>query len=60
MLVGQGAHGAAEEIVALADRLGAGVATSLLGSRCSTSGCRSTPVCSARSAPPRRAARGLL
>ncbi|MFF0877400.1 thiamine pyrophosphate-binding protein [Micromonospora aurantiaca (nom. illeg.)] len=31
MLVGQGAHGAAEEIVALADRLGAGVATSLLG-----------------------------
>lgn len=31
LLVGQGAHGAAEEIVALADRLGAGVATSLLG-----------------------------
>ncbi|MFR9776886.1 thiamine pyrophosphate-binding protein [Micromonospora sp. MS34] len=31
ILVGQGAHGAAEEIVALADRLGAGVATSLLG-----------------------------
>ncbi|MGC5388715.1 thiamine pyrophosphate-binding protein [Micromonospora chalcea] len=31
MLVGQGAHGAADEIVALADRLGAGVATSLLG-----------------------------
>ncbi|MFD6717546.1 thiamine pyrophosphate-binding protein [Micromonospora sp. TSRI0369] len=31
VLVGQGAHGAAEEIVALADRLGAGVATSLLG-----------------------------
>ncbi|MEU9512999.1 thiamine pyrophosphate-binding protein [Micromonospora sp. NPDC048169] len=31
MLVGQGAHGAAGEIVALADRLGAGVATSLLG-----------------------------
>ncbi|MFI5835692.1 thiamine pyrophosphate-binding protein [Micromonospora sp. NPDC051300] len=31
LLVGQGAHGAADEIVALADRLGAGVATSLLG-----------------------------
>ncbi|WBC08547.1 thiamine pyrophosphate-binding protein [Micromonospora sp. WMMA1947] len=31
MLVGQGAHGAADEIVALADRLGAGLATSLLG-----------------------------
>ncbi|MCI4061052.1 thiamine pyrophosphate-dependent enzyme [Micromonospora sp. R77] len=31
ILVGQGAHGAADEIVALADRLGAGVATSLLG-----------------------------
>ncbi|MCZ7437972.1 thiamine pyrophosphate-binding protein [Micromonospora sp. WMMC241] len=31
LLVGQGAHGAAEEVVALADRLGAGVATSLLG-----------------------------
>ncbi|WFE35400.1 thiamine pyrophosphate-binding protein [Micromonospora sp. WMMD975] len=31
LLVGQGAHGAAGEIVALADRLGAGVATSLLG-----------------------------
>ncbi|MFJ1541969.1 thiamine pyrophosphate-binding protein [Micromonospora chalcea] len=31
MLVGQGAHGAADEVVALADRLGAGVATSLLG-----------------------------
>ncbi|MET8834957.1 thiamine pyrophosphate-binding protein [Micromonospora sp. NPDC004540] len=31
ILVGQGAHGAAEEVVALADRLGAGVATSLLG-----------------------------
>ncbi|MGC4896791.1 thiamine pyrophosphate-binding protein [Micromonospora sp. DT31] len=31
MLVGQGAHGAAEQIVTLADRLGAGVATSLLG-----------------------------
>ncbi|ATO13471.1 thiamine pyrophosphate-binding protein [Micromonospora sp. WMMA2032] len=31
LLVGQGAHGAEEEIVALADRLGAGVATSLLG-----------------------------
>jgi pyruvate dehydrogenase (quinone) len=31
ILVGQGGQGAAEEIVALADRLGAGVATSLLG-----------------------------
>ncbi|MCX4472815.1 putative thiamine pyrophosphate-containing protein YdaP [Micromonospora sp. MW-13] len=31
ILVGQGGHGAAREIVALADRLGAGVATSLLG-----------------------------
>ncbi|SCF24084.1 pyruvate dehydrogenase (quinone) [Micromonospora viridifaciens] len=31
ILVGQGAHGAAGEIVTLADRLGAGVATSLLG-----------------------------
>ncbi|SCG49087.1 pyruvate dehydrogenase (quinone) [Micromonospora echinaurantiaca] len=31
ILVGQGARGAADEIVALADRLGAGVATSLLG-----------------------------
>ncbi|MFC4147801.1 thiamine pyrophosphate-binding protein [Micromonospora mangrovi] len=31
ILVGQGAHGAADEIVALADRLGAGVACSLLG-----------------------------
>jgi pyruvate dehydrogenase (quinone) len=31
ILVGQGGHGAADEIVALADRLGAGVATSLLG-----------------------------
>ncbi|GAB3075519.1 thiamine pyrophosphate-binding protein [Micromonospora schwarzwaldensis] len=31
VLVGQGAHGAAGEVVALADRLGAGVATSLLG-----------------------------
>ncbi|WP_405107496.1 thiamine pyrophosphate-binding protein [Micromonospora sp. NBC_01405] len=31
ILVGQGAHGAADEIVTLADRLGAGVATSLLG-----------------------------
>ncbi|QGN48954.1 thiamine pyrophosphate-binding protein [Micromonospora sp. WMMD558] len=31
ILVGQGGRGAAEEIVALADRLGAGVATSLLG-----------------------------
>ncbi|MEV0002813.1 thiamine pyrophosphate-binding protein [Micromonospora sp. NPDC050980] len=31
LLVGQGAHGAAGEIVALADRLDAGVATSLLG-----------------------------
>ncbi|MFG2109535.1 thiamine pyrophosphate-binding protein [Micromonospora chersina] len=31
ILIGQGAHGAGEEIVALADRLGAGVATSLLG-----------------------------
>ncbi|MFU8875873.1 thiamine pyrophosphate-binding protein [Micromonospora sp. SL4-19] len=31
ILVGQGGHGAAGEIVALADRLGAGVAASLLG-----------------------------
>ncbi|MGC4806317.1 thiamine pyrophosphate-binding protein [Micromonospora sp. DT233] len=31
ILVGQGASGAADEIVRLADRLGAGVATSLLG-----------------------------
>ncbi|PWR14356.1 thiamine pyrophosphate-requiring protein [Micromonospora sicca] len=31
ILVGQGGHGAADQIVALADRLGAGVATSLLG-----------------------------
>ncbi|WP_320066264.1 thiamine pyrophosphate-binding protein [Micromonospora sp. RTGN7] len=31
ILAGQGAQGAADEIVALADRLGAGVATSLLG-----------------------------
>ncbi|MFJ8688824.1 thiamine pyrophosphate-binding protein [Micromonospora wenchangensis] len=31
ILVGQGGRGAAEQIVALADRLGAGVATSLLG-----------------------------
>ncbi|MFJ6198944.1 thiamine pyrophosphate-binding protein [Micromonospora sp. NPDC092111] len=31
ILVGQGARGAEEEILALADRLGAGVATSLLG-----------------------------
>ncbi|SCG50237.1 thiamine pyrophosphate-binding protein [Micromonospora halophytica] len=31
ILVGQGARGAADEVVALADRLGAGVATSLLG-----------------------------
>jgi pyruvate dehydrogenase (quinone) len=31
ILVGQGGYGAAEEIVALADRLDAGVATSLLG-----------------------------
>ncbi|TDB73088.1 thiamine pyrophosphate-binding protein [Micromonospora sp. KC723] len=31
ILVGQGARGADDEIVALADRLGAGVATSLLG-----------------------------
>ena len=31
ILVGQGARGAADEIVALADRLGAGVASSLLG-----------------------------
>ncbi|WP_433287688.1 thiamine pyrophosphate-binding protein [Micromonospora sp. CA-244673] len=31
ILIGQGAHGAADEVVALADRLGAGVATSLLG-----------------------------
>lgn len=31
ILVGQGGRGAADEIVALADRLGAGVATSLLG-----------------------------
>ncbi|MGW4500360.1 thiamine pyrophosphate-binding protein [Micromonospora sp. NPDC004336] len=31
ILVGQGGRGAAEEIVALADRLGAGLATSLLG-----------------------------
>ncbi|SBT39623.1 thiamine pyrophosphate-binding protein [Micromonospora auratinigra] len=31
ILVGQGGHGAAEQIVTLADRLGAGVATSLLG-----------------------------
>ncbi|MEU5949974.1 thiamine pyrophosphate-binding protein [Micromonospora sp. NPDC047465] len=31
ILVGQGARGAAEDIVALADRLGAGVAASLLG-----------------------------
>ena len=31
ILVGQGARGAADQIVALADRLGAGVATSLLG-----------------------------
>ncbi|NBE83132.1 thiamine pyrophosphate-binding protein [Micromonospora rubida] len=31
ILVGQGAHGVADEIVTLADRLGAGVATSLLG-----------------------------
>jgi pyruvate dehydrogenase (quinone) len=31
ILVGQGGHGAADELVALADRLGAGVATSLLG-----------------------------
>ncbi|MET8911955.1 thiamine pyrophosphate-binding protein [Micromonospora sp. NPDC004551] len=31
ILVGQGAHGAAGELVALADRLGAGVAASLLG-----------------------------
>ncbi|MFF5173475.1 thiamine pyrophosphate-binding protein [Micromonospora sp. NPDC000089] len=31
ILIGQGARGAEEEIIALADRLGAGVATSLLG-----------------------------
>jgi pyruvate dehydrogenase (quinone) len=31
LLVGQGAHGAAEEVAAVAERLGAGVATSLLG-----------------------------
>ncbi|MEU8025103.1 MULTISPECIES: thiamine pyrophosphate-binding protein [Micromonospora] len=31
ILVGQGGHGAGDEIVALADRLGAGVAASLLG-----------------------------
>ena len=31
ILVGQGAAGAAAEIVALADRLGAGIAASLLG-----------------------------
>ncbi|MEH0843822.1 thiamine pyrophosphate-binding protein [Micromonospora sp. CPCC 205711] len=31
ILVGQGARGAEDEIIALADRLGAGVATSLLG-----------------------------
>ncbi|MER6590443.1 thiamine pyrophosphate-binding protein [Micromonospora purpureochromogenes] len=31
ILVGQGARGAEDEVVALADRLGAGVATSLLG-----------------------------
>ncbi|MGW4460575.1 thiamine pyrophosphate-requiring protein [Micromonospora sp. NPDC004704] len=31
MLVGQGGYGAAEEIVALADRVGAGITTSLLG-----------------------------
>jgi pyruvate dehydrogenase (quinone) len=31
ILIGQGAHGAAGEVIALADRLGAGVATSLLG-----------------------------
>jgi pyruvate dehydrogenase (quinone) len=31
ILVGQGGYGAADEIIALADRLGAGVATSLLG-----------------------------
>ncbi|MEU4479087.1 thiamine pyrophosphate-binding protein [Micromonospora sp. NPDC023966] len=31
ILVGQGAHGAADEVMALADRLDAGVATSLLG-----------------------------
>lgn len=30
-LVGQGAYGAADEIIALADRLGAGITTSLLG-----------------------------
>ena len=31
VLVGQGASGAAEEVLAVADRLGAGIATSLLG-----------------------------
>ncbi|WP_262285203.1 thiamine pyrophosphate-binding protein [Micromonospora sp. MA102] len=31
ILVGQGAHGAAAEVIAMADRLSAGVATSLLG-----------------------------
>ncbi|MFK3985165.1 thiamine pyrophosphate-dependent enzyme [Micromonospora sp. NPDC050397] len=31
ILVGQGAYGAADEIVALADRIGAGITTSLLG-----------------------------
>ncbi|RBY81556.1 thiamine pyrophosphate-requiring protein [Blastococcus sp. TF02A-26] len=31
LLVGQGARGAQEEVVAVADRLGAGIATSLLG-----------------------------
>jgi pyruvate dehydrogenase (quinone) len=31
ILVGQGGYGAADEIIALADRLGAGIATSLLG-----------------------------
>ena len=31
LLVGQGAYGAADEVVAVADRLGAGITTSLLG-----------------------------
>ena len=31
ILIGQGAYGAAEDVVNLADRLGAGVAASLLG-----------------------------
>ena len=53
ILVGQGARGAADEVIAVAELLGAGVAKALLGSASCPTTCRSSPARSACSAPSR-------